>query len=85
MQERRLEAARLLRQGKLSHAAIAHALGVSRMAVSHWARQLADGGKRALRSRPAPGRPPRLTGEQRRQLLKVLVRGATAAGFSTER
>lgn len=85
MQERRLEAARLLRQGKFSQAAIAHALGVSRMAVSHWARQLAGGGKRALRSRPAAGRPPRLTREQRRRLLKVLTQGATAAGFDTER
>lgn len=55
------------------------------MAVSHWARQLADGGKRALMSRPAAGRPARLTDQQRRRLLKVLARGASAAGFDTER
>jgi biotin operon repressor len=34
MEERRLEAARLLRARKLSQAAIARQLGVSRMAVS---------------------------------------------------
>jgi transposase-like protein len=39
-EERRLEAGRLLQAGQLSYADIARRLGVSRMAVSKWARQL---------------------------------------------
>ncbi len=35
----------------------------------------------ALRRRPAPGRPPRLTAEQRQQLPERLAQGAEANGF----
>lgn len=45
MAERRLEGVKLLRQGKLSQAAIARQLGVSEAAVSQWRRQLNEGGK----------------------------------------
>lgn len=51
MEQRRREAARLLRQGKLSQAEIARRLGVSRATVCDWAKQLAAGGLRALRRR----------------------------------
>ncbi|MFL4994550.1 MAG: helix-turn-helix domain-containing protein, partial [Microvirga sp.] len=42
MEERRLAAARLLRQGRLSQAEIARQLGVSRASVSRWAATLAQ-------------------------------------------
>jgi putative transposase len=85
MEERRRASAELLRSGKLSQAAIARQLGVSRMAVSHWAKQLAQGGVRALRARTAPGRAAHLTLKQQKALVGKLKRGALAAGFSTER
>lgn len=85
MEERRRFGGRLLKTGKLSQAAIAQRLGVSRMAVSHWAKQLAQGGVRALRGRAAPGRPPRLTLSDQQALLGKLQHGASAAGFPTER
>jgi len=85
MEERRLMGAQLLRSGKLSQAAIAQQLGVSRMAVSHWAKQLAQGGLRALRGRTAPGRRARLTRKDQKALVGKLKRGAVAAGFPTER
>ena len=87
MEERRRVGAQLLRMrsGKLSQAAIAQQLGVSRMAVSHWAKQLAQGGVRALRGRTAPGRPARLTLKDQKALVGKLKRGALAAGFPTER
>lgn len=85
MEERRREAARLLRADKLSQAEIARQLGVSRTAVSTWAAQLKAGGLWRLRQRQSSGRPAKLTDEQKRQLRRVLKRGARAAGFPTER
>ena len=85
MEERRLEAAHLLRRGKLTQAEIARQLGVSRMAVSQWAARLAAGGVRQLRQRRSSGRPAKLTAAQRGQLRRLLKRGARAAGFPTER
>src|SRR5262245_65379724 len=54
LEERRLEAGRLLRAGQLSQAEIARHLGVSRTAVSRWAQRLHDGprGLAALKNRP---------------------------------
>lgn len=85
MEERRREGAKLIKAGKLSHAAIAQRLGVSGVAVGQWAKQLADGGLRALRRRTAPGRPARLTDAQKRSLRRLLKRGALAADFPSDR
>lgn len=85
MEERRLEAARLLRAGKVSQAEIARQLGVSRMAVSQWASQLKAGGVRQLRRRHGGGRRAKLSPAQKQQLKRMLKRGAQAAGFLTER
>lgn len=87
LEERRLEAGRLLQAGHLSHAAIARQMGVSRTAVSRWAQQLrrGQGDLSRLKKRRVPGRPPRLTPEQWQLLLQVLGRGALQAGFDTDR
>ena len=84
-EERRRLGAHLLRQGKLSQAEIARRLGVSRSAVSQWARQLAQGGWWQLRRRTSNGRPPKLSKAQRHTLRRLLKRGAHQAGFPTER
>jgi transposase len=86
-EERRLEAGWLLQAGQLSHADIARRLGVSRMAVSTWARQLHQhqGDMASLRARPIPGRPARLSVEQWQRVLAILKEGALNAGFETER
>ncbi len=85
LEERRLEAARLLRQGKLSQSEIARRLGVTPAAVHKWRRRLDEGGKRALRRAATPGRPCKLTREQEQQLFRLLDAGAAAAGFDSER
>jgi transposase len=87
LEERRLEASRLLRAGRLPQAEIARQLDVSRTAVSQWAKRLRDDphGSASLKRRARPGRPPRLTPRQWQELLDVLTRGATEAGFDTER
>jgi transposase len=84
-EERRLEAARLLRQGRLSQAEIARQLGASRASVSRWAATLAQDGQRGLEARPIPGRSPRLDEKAWVRLGRLLDRGAMAAGCATER
>lgn len=85
MEERRREGARLLRRTKLTKAAIARRLSVSRAAVGQWAKDLAAGGLRQLRQRSSTGRPSKLTADQMTALDQVLRRGALAAGFPTAR
>jgi transposase len=85
LEERRLAAARLLRQGRLSQAEIARQLGVSRASVSRWAATLAQQGRRGLAARVRTGRPPRLDARDWGRLGRRLDRGAVAAGFATER
>jgi transposase len=85
LEERRLAAARLLRDRQLSQAAIARELGVSRASVTRWQRRLADGGLRGLQRCPPSGRPSHLSAAQWRQLFVLLERGPMAAGFATER
>lgn len=85
LEDRRLLAARWLRQRRLSQAEIARRVGVSEAAVSKWNRQLTGAGREGLRRRPHTGRPPRLVEAQWQQLLARLADGARAAGFDTER
>jgi transposase len=82
---RRLEAAQLLKAGKLKPAAIARALGLSRQSVSRWRRTLECAGRAGLKRRPHNGRPPKLKPAQWERLTRLLARGATAAAFDTER
>ena len=58
MEERRLVAATLLRQGQLSQAEIARHVGVSRASVCRWAATLTQEGPRGLEARPIPGPSP---------------------------
>lgn len=86
-EERRLAAGQLLQASSLSQAEIARRMGVSRMAVSQWAKRLRQhqGALASLRSRPTPGRPSRLPAAQWQHLLRLLQQGALRAGFETDR
>lgn len=86
-EERRLYAGQLLKAGKLSQAAIAREVGVSRAAVCQWAKLLKHNRNRlpALKAKAVSGRPPRLQDQQWQQLLKLLAKGALASGFDTDR
>jgi transposase len=63
---------------------IAAALGVSCAAVCQWLKRRREGGAEALRTRPRPGGPAKLTAEQRAQVPDLLARGAEAYGFRGE-
>jgi|SRR5579863_47796 len=60
---------------------IATALGVSKGAVSQWLKRGREGGVGALQAQPRPGAQPKLSREQRAQVLELLARGAEAYGF----
>lgn len=80
---RRLQAWHLKQQGWSQHQ-IAEALGVSEGAVSQWMKRGREGGPEALRRRPPPGAPRRLSAEQLGRLPGLLHRGPTAYGFRGE-
>ncbi len=80
---RRLRAFELNQQG-WPQQRIAEALGVSKGAVSQWMKRARQGGVQALKRRPAPGAPPRLSEQQRARVGELLKRGAEAYGFRGE-
>jgi transposase len=84
LEERRLEGARLLIDGKLSQAQIARHLGVSAVTVARWKQRLqaADHAIEALKRRSAPGKTPSLRHQQWQQILHIIEHGATS---NTER
>jgi transposase len=82
LEERRMEAARLLRHG-LSQSEVARELGVHRQSVSRWARELGESGVRGLRQAGRSGRPAKLIPAQLRDLERALKRGPEAFGFAS--
>jgi transposase len=63
---------------------IADALAVSEETVSRWLARARDDGPEALRARPRPGHPPKLSPEQKRLIPEFLWHGAEAYGFRGE-
>jgi transposase len=77
---RRLRALQLKHQG-WRQCAIAEALGVSEVSVSHWLARVRRGGPEMLRTQPVPGRPPKLPDAQKRLIPEFLRHGPEAYGF----
>ena len=70
---RRLQAVRLKQQG-WHQRDIAPALGVREETVSRWLARARQGGPETLRARSAPGRPPKLTSDQKRMIPEFMGR-----------
>jgi len=83
LEARRRRAAELLGSG-MRPAEVAEHVGVDRVSVYRWQAAQKKHGLRGLRSKPAPGRPPKLSEEQRKDLESILLEGAMAAGFDTD-
>ena len=77
---RRLRALQLKYQG-WRQCAIAEALGVSEVSVSHWLARVHRGGPEMLRTQPVPRRPPKLPDAQKRLIPEFLRHGPEAYGF----
>jgi transposase len=82
LQRRRMRAGRLLLKG-VAQAEVARRVGVTRTTVSTWNQDLEQDGLEGLKA-GVRGRPSRLSEEQRSELLKTLMKGALAEGFSTD-
>jgi len=81
MEERRLQGARLLKEG-VSQADVAQQLGVKRQSVHEWAKVMAEQGEKGL-ARVPTGRKPRLNAVQLAQLAEHLQNGPQAHGYAT--
>jgi len=79
-ESRRFQAWRLKEKGWPQYQ-IAEALGVSAGAVSQWMKRAREEGPDALRRRPPPGAPCRLSAAQLARLPEFLQRGPEAYGF----
>jgi len=77
-----MEAARLLKKG-YSQSEVARRVKAHRQSVSQWARQLQQGGRRALKKAGRAGRKPRLRPEDLGRVERGLKRGPQALGYET--
>ena len=82
LERRRMQAARLLEKG-YSEAEVARRVGVHRQSVNRWAKELAAGGRTALRRAGRAGRKPRLTAADLRCIEEALKRGPEALGYGS--
>ena len=80
---RRRRALALLDEGR-SLNEVARLLGCAPSSVMRWRDRRRRGGIKALKVGASPGRPPKLTTVQRRRLVRLLLRGAMAHGYTTE-
>jgi transposase len=83
LEKRRRRAVQLLESGR-TLSAVAHQVGAAVSSVFRWWRAYRRKGPRGLDAKPTPGRPPRLSPAERRQLVKLLTRGALHAGYRTD-
>ena len=82
LEQRRMEAARLLEQG-YSQSEVARCVKAHRQSVSQWAQQLEQGGRRALKKAGRAGRQPRLRPEDLGRIERALKRGPQALGYES--
>jgi transposase len=82
LEQRRLQAADLLRQG-VSQSEVARQVGAHRQSVSQWAEALREKGRKGLRKAARAGRPPKLNGEDLKRIERGLKRGPEKLGYGT--
>jgi len=83
LEAKRIKALRQLREGTPA-AEVAAEAGVHLNSLYRWQMMKARGGHAALRARPTPGRPCRLSDRQKAKLTDLLLKGALANGFPTD-
>ncbi len=84
LERRRERALALLQEGRAA-VEVARLVGVDRRSVRRWNAAYRKQGAKGVAARPVPGRPSKLSARQRGQLEKMLLRGAGANGFESDR
>ena len=84
MERRRMEAGEDMLNG-FPQSRVPRKFGVSRTTASRWHFAVAANGLDSLRGRKSPGRPSRITPEQKAQIVEAFDRGAAALGFAGNR
>jgi transposase len=67
----------------MHEAEVARRVGAHRQSVNRWARQLARGGRQALKRTPRAGRPPQLSAADGQRIVQGLKRGPEVLGYGT--
>lgn len=83
LEDRRLRATKLLKLG-ISLNEVARRIGCAPSSVMRWRDRLKEGGRKALKVRTSPGRPTRLTPQERARLVDLLLKGPAVFGYSTD-
>ncbi len=73
LQDIRVRSVRQISEGRVSADEVADSLGFARSTVFSWMKAFREGGAAALVARPVPGRPSKLSEEQMRGVVAVLV------------
>ena len=81
--KRRQRAVQLLESGQRL-ATVPRQVGAAVSSVFRWWQAYRRKGPRGLEPKPTPGRPPRLARAEKRQLVKLLSRGALHAAYRTD-
>jgi len=83
LERRRKRALQLLKEG-YGVLEVAQMVGCDRRSIARWQKAKREGGLRAVRAKPAPGRPSKLGPDERAELESILLQGAQACGFNTD-
>ncbi len=83
LEARRRRAAKLFQERK-PLAETARRVGASLSSVKRWKRAWREGGVAALAAKPHPGPKPKLSSDQKVELVAILRRGPVAAGYRTD-
>jgi transposase len=83
LEARRRRAIELLKEGR-SLNEVARRLGCGASSVMRWRNEFKAKGPVALASRPVPGRPPKLTTGQKKELVRLIEKGPWAAGYESD-
>lgn len=83
LEKRRRKAVRLLKQGR-TYRSVALELGASLSSVVRWHQAYKKKGRKGLKPTPNTGRPSLLSDQQKKILVRVLVKGPLEAGYSSD-
>jgi transposase len=83
LEQRRFRALSLLKEGLLP-GEISKRIGVDRRSVRRWKAEYRKRGQSALKATPVPGRPSKLSANDKKRLEKILFKGAKRCGYPTD-